>query len=330
MKSSSRSHGFTLVELLVVITIIGILIALLLPAVQAAREASRRTQCCNNERQTGLALMNFETGYGKFPAGTAGWNKAGTKLLAYTAFFEILPHLEQGSIYGQLDRTVRWCDAPNGPLLALQIEAYLCPSDTAAGRKVIVNAAERYARSNYSLCYGTAGPWSCTGNPNDLDHAGGNNNWGNTNGAFRVNEGRRISEFKDGLSQTILVSEILTGVSDTVTDAMWDMRGTWGYSWEGSIYTHRTTPNSKTPDGVRASYCSSEAKASPANPCDPALMSQDAFCAEFIAARSMHPGGVNSLYGDGHVEFHNDSIDARVWKTLATIEGGGPPGYENF
>jgi prepilin-type N-terminal cleavage/methylation domain-containing protein/prepilin-type processing-associated H-X9-DG protein len=321
------SKAFTLVELLVVITIIGILIALLLPAVQAAREAARCAQCTNNEKQIGLALLSFEAQHGQFPAGTAGWNDAKTKLLAYTALFEILPLLDQGALFGLLDRTMRWNEGTNGPLLAQHIAAYICPSDNAANRTVIVNAVEKYARSNYSLCYGSSGPWSCSGP--DLDSAAGNNNWGQTDGAFRVNVGRRVTEFADGLSQTILSSEILTGIVD-VASPWYDMRGTWGYSWEGTIYSHQTTPNSMVPDGVHSWFCPPAAQESETNPCDPTLMSQNKFCAEFIAARSGHPGGVNSLYGDGHVEFTNDSVDARVWKALATIDGGGPPGFETF
>ena len=94
-KTFHQVHGFTLVELLVVIAIIAILVALLLPAVQAAREAARRTQCTNNHKQTGLALMNYEQHQETFPPGNMGWNKSGTEWLGHTALFLILPFLEQ-------------------------------------------------------------------------------------------------------------------------------------------------------------------------------------------------------------------------------------------
>jgi prepilin-type processing-associated H-X9-DG protein/prepilin-type N-terminal cleavage/methylation domain-containing protein len=324
-----RTTAFTLVELLVVITIIGILIALLLPAVQAAREAARRAQCTNSERQIGIAMLNFENQARRFPAGMVGWSDDGKTRLFYTVFFQILPHLEQDALQPKWGEP--WYGTVNGPLIRQQVATYVCPSDNASGRKVVVSNVEAYARSNYSASYGTSGPWSCSEYPNGPDGTPGNNKWGNNDGAFRYGVGRGASEFKDGLSQTILSSEILTGVHDGQPGSYdYDMRGTWAYWWEGTIYSHSLTPNSATADAIVSSYCPTPARTADFNPCNPSLLSQNAFCAELIAARSKHPGGVNSLYGDGHVEFSNDSIDGRVWKTLATIDGGGPPGFERF
>ena len=98
--------GFTLVELLVVIAIIAILIGLLLPAIQSAREAARRMQCANNQKQTGIALLNFETQYGHFPAGITGEHETADGRViwqGFTAFVQILPFLEQGMVQSKVD-----------------------------------------------------------------------------------------------------------------------------------------------------------------------------------------------------------------------------------
>ena len=133
-------RGFTLVELLVVIAIIGILVALLLPAVQAAREASRRTQCANNMKQIGLAFHNFESAYKKFPrAGehlvTSGSTTYKTQCY-HGALTMILPTLEQGQVYDQLDLKLRYNEGTNDALVAQKggagavIPAYLCPTNS--------------------------------------------------------------------------------------------------------------------------------------------------------------------------------------------------------
>ena len=212
-----KSTGFTLVELLVVITIIGILIALLLPAVQAAREAARRSQCSNNQKQIGLALANFESTYNRLPAGNMGWDKAGTNWLGHTAFFQILPFLEQGSLYQELQA---------GPPLVRPAEStrshqadvsstYVCPERRRRNaRSGVLSRRKRYARSNYAVCYGsteTLQPQCCPYRQHPQDATSDND------GPFRMNVGRRLADFKDGLSQTIVASEVITGVGDTAT-----------------------------------------------------------------------------------------------------------------
>ena len=152
-------RGFTLVELLVVIAIIGILVAMLLPAVQAAREAARRTQCTNNLKQIGLAILDFESQFGALPAGTTH-KEADGRPAEYSMFFLILPFLEEGDVYDRYDFDGNSRIYSNSQVNSVQIPGYLCPSDGAMGR-----SWAGFARSNYVSCFGTA---MQIPNPNDF------------------------------------------------------------------------------------------------------------------------------------------------------------------
>jgi prepilin-type N-terminal cleavage/methylation domain-containing protein len=209
MPRNQRPIGFTLVELLVVITIIGILIALLLPAVQAAREAARRAQCSTNQSEVGKAMLNYESTNGRLPAGNAGWKGTpGNVWLGHTAFFQILPYLEQNSIYQSFNPEKRWCNTDtdaahpqsNSSLLSLHVPTYVCPSGDALTRTAVYQAAQSYGRSNYAACYGSTEiyPFVTGENNNPLDATS------NNDGPFRMNIGRRLAEFDDGLSTTVI------------------------------------------------------------------------------------------------------------------------------
>ena len=129
--SQSRlARGFTLIELLVVIAIIGVLIALLLPAVQSAREAARRMQCGNNLKQLGLAMANFENAMEEFPIGnmccTPG---SGGSWVGHTAFIQLLPYLEQSTAVKTFNLDARWGEGGNAIIVARQFNVYQCPSD---------------------------------------------------------------------------------------------------------------------------------------------------------------------------------------------------------
>ena len=307
-------RGFTLVELLVVIAIIGILIALLLPAVQAAREAARRTQCTNNLKQIGLAILNFENQYRALPAGAT--HKDHGRDAEYTMFLLIQPFLEQGNVYDGYDFYVNSRIYSNAHVNRVQIPSYLCPSDGAKGR----SWSTHFARSNYVACFGTAMQLA---NPADSYHLWDANfdldgELADTDGTFRIQgkrTGRKLAEITDGTSHTIMVSELLAGRDDSNDGSDIDFRGIWIHIWNGmSTYSHFHTPNSSAGDAMEHCVpeidmpCNLQARADQ-------LMTGDA------AARSQHPGGVMALSGDGHVRFYSDTIDLFVWRALATYAG---------
>ena len=310
--------GFTLVELLVVIAIIGVLVALLLPAVQAAREAARRSSCVNNLKQIGLAIANFESVNKRFPAGNKGWNKAGSWWLGHTVFFQILPFIEDVSLEGGYDPEVRWMNVPNGALLTHQIPIYQCPSDESTGR-----LAFGMSRSNYAACFGSTQihspdfPMAQLSSPNHQESDYEND------GPFRMHVGRELRKFTDGTSHTVIASEVITGVGDEPeSNNALDLRGCWGFPYVGSIYLHSRTPNSSIPDALRIWFCSPVAQASRVNPCESDSLPSDRHVFENIAARSQHMGGVNVTFADGHVDFYVDEVDLALWQAISTIDGG--------
>ena len=311
-----RLNGFTLVELLVVIAIIAILVALLLPAVQAAREAARRTQCTNNLKQIGLAMANHENALNLFPSGASGWNKAGNDWLGFTAFAQVLPYLEQHEIEELIEPTARWIRSPTIHVGKHQIKTYLCPSDTAFGRRT---DSGNMARSNYVVSYGkdwVFPPPMPRYQPQNR-RPGANPEHLETCGAFRYETGRKISKFVDGTSHTAMVSEVRSGQDDSYHDnRKYDNRGIWFWPFVGSMYLHKETPNSSVPDCLRSYQCPDIGEQMA--PCVGTCNEQEANS----AARSFHAGGVNVVFVDGHVEFVSDSVSLAVWQAMATINFG--------
>ena len=324
MNRNSGRSGFTLVELLVVITIIGILISLLLPAVQAAREAARRLQCSNNLKQIGLALLNHESQMGELPPGLIGFHQDGVTWLDQCVFFRILPFIEQSGLFSQLDLDINHGLPPNNILVGTQIPTYQCPSDNARGRDVEYTISGwptcYFSRSNYAVSWGklynwppgATEPWYAGPDQpvNELENGG----------PFRYDWGRSISEFRDGTSQTVVASELRAGQDDLLTghtpDLGCDYRGMWSAGPGGAAYLHLDTPNSSNPDCLGVYMCG-EPATQPA-PCVGACGYQDSH----VTARSYHPGGVNVVFCDGHVSFYNDTVDLDVWHALGTIAGG--------
>lgn len=324
--------AFTLVELLVVIAIIGVLVGLLLPAVQSAREAARRMKCASNLKQVSLAMLNYEQVHGHFPVGYIEWpilNQpgAGAGWPGHTAFAQLLPFLEEGNVHDEYHFEYRNLNAINRPAVSQQIPVYLCPSDQAGGRFGVHSINQTsFSRSNSVFSMGSDS--MCRNNnkikiPWDTRRAGTDLT---TDGAFQMKTGRRIAMIRDGTSHSSLVSEVIAGDSDlyATSQRVWDSRGLWAWHQMGSsAYTHRNTPNSSVGDAMWANP-GQDISCVPSNgmPCDNTHgTNMDEFHA---AARSRHPGGVNLGFADGHVSYVQDTVDMKVWQCIGNIEDGRP------
>lgn len=217
----SSKRGFTLVELLVVIAIIGILIALLLPAVQAAREAARRMQCANKIKQLTLACHNHADAKGTFPVGSDDRR--------HNAWFFALPYMEQGSLYSDLmvefEKTGsdRYANALNNPAASgILLPMLSCPSDPSPP---VIRWAEEIGSANYCM---SSGDYCNKDEGNAVAHF--------SRGAFQPRVALKILDLKDGTSNTLMVSERL------VAQGVWDSTKQTGYpeSVQYSIASNRS------------------------------------------------------------------------------------------
>ncbi len=317
-----RSRGFTLVELLVVIAIIGILIALLLPAVQAAREAARRIQCTNNLKQIGLGFLNFESAFKKLPPGWSGV-KVANGYIEIMPFMRVLPYMELGTAEHLIDFDFTTLELQNAAAMSQQIASYQCPSDDAAGRAWKVPPNIDFSRSNYAVCFGAHSMARNTAGMSVTMAARIPTGDLTTDGAFQPVEGKALRDIVDGTSKTVLASEVCAGKDDSNPH---DARGHWAWPLMGAaIYTHYTTPNTSAEDAMWSGECSSRPEEN--LPCIGTGTVEDR---HYAAARSRHSGGVNAVFVDGHVTFINDAIDAMVWRYLGDIDDGSSFDSEDF
>jgi prepilin-type N-terminal cleavage/methylation domain-containing protein/prepilin-type processing-associated H-X9-DG protein len=317
--------GFTLVELLVVITIIGILIALLLPAVQAAREAARRMQCSNNEKQWGTALHGFAEANGYLPPGctmeTTGtclskqgsYNAVRTdSFYRWTVFIRILPMLELSGVYDRWNPKKNIWAAENMPIRATRIACYLCPSDGRSDRKVSdgfeVDAPLSLGNAAYAA--------SVDGFQNPPTACNFDSPTGRRPAIYVGGNQTTFADVTDGTSNTIVFSEMLTGPPTSGDlSGTGDLRGVWSEEMVCQ-FTGKFSPNSSAGDQCM-SNCIHDPPDTPVDTSfTPSYWGQWA-----NAARSRHPGGVNVCMVDGSTHFVQNSIDISLWQSLISANG---------
>ena len=309
------SRGFTLVELLVVITIIGILIALLLPAIQAAREAARRAQCMNNLKQIDLALHHYEEHYGTFPAGDSitypDQCSGGVDCRGEPMFLTILPFIEQSGIEGQYDysNVLGWM-SQDSAIRSTQLPIYQCPSDD-----LVVDFPQ--LRNYFGVCGGKYTNVTSWRGPVYRD------------GLFFINRWNSFHDIEDGSSTTLAVGESVhvecAGLGDGYGDP--DVGGPVGWSSGGACRSeYRCDPDYKAGGGwslgrtSRATLYAINADLIPIHHGD---QNKPPF-------GSHHGGGAHFAFADGHVAFINDTVDLEVYRNLSTIAGGEVISSESF
>lgn len=302
-------RGFTLVELLVVIAIMGILIALLLPAVQAAREAARRMDCASRLKQYGLSIHSYVTSHGEFPPGSSlPPEQMNTLHNGLPILFLIWPFLEQQGMVDSLvgaNPTQIAGEAANPFLLTREVELFNCPSEEPnryIGPTVGWNH-EPYTKTNYAPCWGggTTGTIMSPGY-DYLRGVFGYSSWGAVNHA-------RIT---DGTTNTIMFGEVIQG-------APLDWRTLW---WSDIVHRFITfgSPNTSAPDDVLQYSCVNRPERN--EPCGGGNQIAVLEGGHYQYSRSRHPGGVNACLADGSVRFYQGSMDLSVWWALGTMAGG--------
>jgi prepilin-type N-terminal cleavage/methylation domain-containing protein len=333
-------RGFTLVELLVVIAIIGVLVALLLPAVQSARESSRRTKCINNLKQQVLASHNHEDTFKAFP-----YARKYDRWDTYTWSQKILPFIEQQNVYDNYWTMpqvpyVQVYPGSNGPIgndarlraaRHTKLPCWWCPSDRGTFNNETTTNEFGFIRGNYRGCTGTGDMYG--GVPNQFTSA---TPW--YKGVFSVNAGQsvdtaqswatgqpvqvRMGEVTDGLSNTLMFSEgVVPDVPGWGGPIGSHIYGNMG----GALFTATLTPNSTAPDRIVGPCPRQQGDTRYRPPCGSitgnAWWTPSAAGAH-AAARSFHPGGVNASLADGSTQFYSNNIDLTVWRALGSRDGG--------
>ncbi|MEX2174581.1 MAG: DUF1559 domain-containing protein [Pirellulaceae bacterium] len=298
----SRRSAFTLVELLVVIAIIGVLVALLLPAVQAAREAARRAQCSNNLKQFGLAVQLYHDSHLTLPPGR--WGGSGGRVFSVHGL--ILPFMEQGNVRELIDYTTFWDSPSNTAARAAVIPVFTCPSDPQSSRP------PGWAATNYEPCEGADTRMS--------------------NGVINNRSGTKLADITDGTSNTACFSE--RGLGDWSNAIVTDRTDIF---WPGGVPTSADNAVAICRDidinnlsfqrfsnlgapwlAGTADHFTGYLHVAPPN---------DRSChfppgQSSRGANSLHPGGVLLLRCDGAVGFVPETINVAVWRALGSRSGG--------
>ena len=324
IKNQKSARAFTLVELLVVIAIIGILIAMLLPAVQSAREGARRTTCTNNLKQLGLAHHTYHAAEEQFPVGFVNDNCAINSYCPYnypqtSYMLRLFPYFERNAQFDGMDFSVAWWEWGNwsAEVTGAAMETLICPSDI--GLKIIpANSIPTTGETNTPLAKSNYLAFFNGFQLRDI----GNERDPRTQAAFGSNRGASIGKISDGTSTTMLMAEYLRGISSS-PGFFGDNRGFfWTFQAGGSALFTRTTPNSSAPDVLVSdrNWCERNMNVPEQNlPC---VKSSGDWSDTTATSRSRHFRGVHVLMADGHVRFVSDDINLGLWRALATIGGG--------
>lgn len=317
-----------------VIAIIGVLIALLLPAIQAAREAARRVSCTNHFRQLGVALLGYTDAHGHLPG------LGSTPQTSFSVHSHILPYLEQETLRKSIDfeqplmlgGTGSVCvnSVQVGPTQAV-VEVFLCPSDDMNAQfshyLYFPGGQGRSAGTSYVVCGGSG-----TGTNYDLRHP--------SDGLFWSHSAVQSRDMRDGTSHTMMMSESLLGLdSDTAgpepadsRHQMADMCSQFSLNTDGPGLAGVANPDLRSVlagatywRGIRGAAwiwgrepITTFSAYMPPNTNVPDMVAKGT---GFFAARSNHPGGVNTLFADGSVHFIEQSIDLPAWRALSTRDG---------
>jgi prepilin-type N-terminal cleavage/methylation domain-containing protein len=326
--------GFTLVELLVVIAIIGVLVALLLPAVQAAREAARRSQCVNNSKQIALGCQNYVAahgalpmGYGPMPEGGYGQSVGGGAEWSWAA--RLFGVMEQAAISGAIDWNwnpgiVAGASPTIKAVRTAKLPGFHCPSDEGAQTNWNEGLAcpglqsgdpEGYGRISYAGNFGSCRDVDPPLAPRSSSYLEAERSesvrYPRVDGVFSYNHGDDFRQITDGTSNTLLTAELIIGGPCSI-------RGVFAYD-EGPVFMQHHLPNDSTPDHVR--WCDdqdNQAKNPGAKaPCSPGA----ALNMILHTARSYHVGGVVASRCDGSANLISDGVDLVVWRALGTPRG---------
>ena len=322
---SKLSCGFTLVELLVVIAIIGILIAMLLPAVQAAREAARRMGCTSNLRQLGLAVAQYETTYGSYPPSIILVNQGRHNILTL-----LLPFVEQQGLYDKFDLTKDWCSnatsisggemkkCQNRDAASNPVDVFTCPSSPASPVVTYGNVSAVYAPSrggtfgvsDYAVCHNMGGASPGYAEANNLLKQIGYITNGSTDGF-------------DGLlrpltnsSTPLKASQVTDGTSNTYT--LCEDAGRPEFkAWDGRAHSAAWAGQTSGIYNTGAGWADPDASFSESDACGRLFN-----CHNDNEMFSYHPGGCNFPFADGSVHFFVNEMDIPTFVALGTPNGG--------
>jgi prepilin-type N-terminal cleavage/methylation domain-containing protein/prepilin-type processing-associated H-X9-DG protein len=322
--SNHSRRGFTLVELLVVIAIIGVLVSLLLPAVQQARETGRRMNCSNHMKQLGLALQQYHDALGRFPSAYVANTRHPSR---HSVTFDgppgfgwgtlILPYLEQGALLSRFDMNLPCWHSVNAAAAEQRVKVFLCPSATNnlsaafevkdAGGRVLA----RFSRSNYVASAGQEEPWGLTADDYE----------GVADGPLYRNSRTRIADVTDGLSQTVFLGEHSSVLSSK--------------SWVGAVPGAEVCANN--PQKFPITECDHAAtlvnvhsgpaqdELDPVTGFAPIHPPNSPLC-HVCQMYSEHPSGCNVLLGDGSVRFVSMFIHQPTWAALSSRAEGDTVG----